>query len=61
MKTSLGAAILLALSGAASGGRVEGALLVPAQEKTAKDLLQAAVKEAKEKNKRVLLTFGAPG
>ena len=47
MKTILGAALL--------------ALLVPAQEKTAKDLLQAAVKEAKEKNKRVLLTFGAPG
>jgi hypothetical protein len=47
MKTILGAAML--------------ALLLPAQEKTAKDLFQTAVKEAKEKNKRVLLTFGAPG
>ena len=37
------------------------ALLLPAQEKTAKDLLQDALKEAKEKNRRVLLTFGAPG
>lgn len=47
MKTLLGAAIL--------------AFLLPAQEKSAKDLLGAALKEAKEKNKRVLLTFGAPG
>lgn len=47
MRTLLGAIVL--------------AILVPAQEKTAKDLLQAAVKEAKEKNRRVLLTFGSPG
>jgi hypothetical protein len=37
------------------------ALLLPAQEKTADDLLQGALKEAKEKNKKVLLTFGSPG
>ena len=42
-------------------GAIAIALLVPAQEKTAKDLLQEATKEAKEKNKRVLLTFGSPG
>lgn len=47
MKTLLGAAIL--------------ALLLPAQEKPAKDLLQDALKQAKEKNRRVLLAFGAPG
>ncbi len=42
-------------------GAIAIALLVPAQERTAKDQLQAAVKEAKEKNRRVLLTFGSPG
>ncbi len=61
MKTLLGAAVLLALGEAAAGGRVEGTPITPAQEKTAKDLLQGALKEAKEKDRRVLLTFGAPG
>ena len=37
------------------------ALLLPLQEKTADDLLKDALKEAKEQNKKVLLTFGAPG
>ncbi len=37
------------------------ALLLPVQEKTAKDLLQDALKEAKATNRRILLTFGAPG
>jgi hypothetical protein len=32
-----------------------------AQEKTAKDLLGEALKQAGEGKKRVLLTFGAPG
>jgi hypothetical protein len=36
-------------------------LLLPVQEKTATDLLQDALREAKAKNKKVLLTFGAPG
>jgi len=36
-------------------------LLLPVQEKTADDLLRDALKEAKEKSKKVLLTFGAPG
>jgi hypothetical protein len=47
MKTFLGAALF--------------ALLLPTQEKTADDLLQDALKEAKAKNKKVLLTFGSPG
>ena len=37
------------------------ALLMPAQERAATDLLKDALREAKEKNKKVLLTFGAPG
>ena len=32
-----------------------------AEPKKAQDLLDAALKEAKEKQKRVLLTFGSPG
>ena len=47
MKTLLGAALL--------------ALLLPAQEKSAKDLLQGALQDAKASKRRVLLNFGAPG
>lgn len=36
-------------------------LLLSLQDKSANDLLRDALKEAKEKNKKVLLTFGAPG
>ena len=31
------------------------------QDKTADELLRAAKSEAKEKNRRILLTFGGPG
>ena len=36
-------------------------LLLSLQDTSANDLLRDALKEAKEKNKKVLLTFGAPG
>jgi hypothetical protein len=36
-------------------------LALPAQEKSAQDLLKGALAEAKEKNRRVLLTFGGAG
>ena len=61
MKTLVGATLLFILGEAAAGGRVEGARPAPSQEKTAKELLEGSLKEAKEKNRRVLLTFGSPG
>lgn len=36
-------------------------LALAVQDKTAKDLLQDSLAQAKEGKKRVLLTFGAPG
>ena len=42
-------------------GCLPGAAAATAQEKTANDLLQESLKQAKEGKKRVLLTFGAPG
>jgi hypothetical protein len=35
--------------------------LLPLQEKSAQDLLKAAPADAKSSERRVLLTFGAPG
>jgi len=61
MKIVLGAAILALLVPAQEKSFDSACSARLAQDKPAKDLLQAAVKEAKEKNRRVLLTFGSPG
>jgi hypothetical protein len=52
---------LLCLAVFALSAATHGQERIDPQPKKAQDLLDDAIKEAKEKKKRVLLTFGSPG